>query len=288
MQYTRYTFSVSTPLNDELSLETIFDLLSEDLGLVGFDCFEQEGKQFLAYIPTADINQKNIEEQIKGFAIPNISFNYIEETMPEKNWNEEWEKNYFEPLLLSNGRCRIKAPFHQTDDKVQTEIIIQPKMAFGTGNHETTSLIISYILEHKMTGLKVLDMGAGTGILGILALKEGAKSLTSIDIDEWAYENILENAKLNNVQIDEIIQGDASSLDGKEGFDLVLANITRNILHQDLPAYAKVMKQGARIVLSGFYQEDVELLKARGESLGLTYLSEQSQNKWTLLELIKE
>ncbi len=287
MQYTLYTFSV-TKRTDDLTLETIFDLLSEDLALVGFDCFEQEEDSLKAYIPTEQDDELKIKAQVENFSVPSVAFAYTSEIMPEENWNEEWEKHYFEPLLLSNGRCRIKAPFHSSDDSVQTEIIIQPKMAFGTGNHETTSLIISYILEHNMSGLSVLDMGCGTGILGILALKEGAKSLVSIDIDEWAYENVKENAELNKVQINEIIQGDASSLEGKEGFDLVLANITRNILYQDLPAYAQVMKQGARIVLSGFYQEDVPLLKTRGEELGLKYVGEQSQNQWTLLELIKE
>ncbi len=287
MQYTLYTFSV-TKRNDTLALETIFDLLSEELALVGFDCFEQDGDILKAYIPREDVDEMNIASQIKDFSISDVEFAYISEVMPEENWNEEWEKHYFEPLLLSNGRCRIKAPFHSSDDSVQTEIIIQPKMAFGTGNHETTSLIISYILEHNMKGLRVLDMGCGTGILGILALKEGAKSLTSIDIDEWAYENVKENAELNKVQIDEIIQGDATSLEGKDSFDLILANITRNILYQDLPAYSKVMEQGARIVLSGFYQEDVPLLRRRGEELGLKYIGEQSQNKWTLLELVKE
>ncbi len=287
MQYTRYTFTVSKQ-GKGLELETIFDLLSEDLGEVGFDCFEQEGETLLAYIPREQVNQEEIKAQIENFAIPSVAFDYTSEEMPEENWNEEWEKHYFEPLLLSEGRCRIRAPFHTEDKSVKTELIINPKMAFGTGNHETTSLIISYILEHNISGLKVLDMGCGTGILGILALKEGAKSLTAIDIDEWAYENVMENAKLNEVQIDEIIQGDASSLAGKEDFDLVLANITRNILYQDLPEYAKVMKQGARIVLSGFYQEDVAKLRERGESLGLAYASEESQNKWTLLELIKE
>ncbi len=287
MQYTLYTFSVAKR-NEDLALETIFDLLSEELALVGFDCFEQENDSLKAYIPTNQLDEEAIVSQIKDFSIPSVKFAYSSETLAEENWNEEWEKHYFEPLLLSNGRCRIKAPFHPSDDSVETEIIIQPKMAFGTGNHETTSLIISYVLEHNMSGLRVLDMGCGTGILGILALKEGAKSLTSIDIDEWAYENVKENAELNEVQIDEIIQGDARSLEEKDAFDLILANITRNILYQDLPTYAKVMKQGARIVLSGFYQEDVPLLRERGEALGLKYLGEKSQNKWTLLELIKE
>ncbi len=287
MQYTCYTFKVSFQ-DENLDQETLFDLLCEDLGEVAFDCFEQKDDCLLAYIPTEQVREDCIQAQLKSFGLPSVSFTYTSEELPEENWNEEWEKHYFEPIVLSEGRCRIRAAFHKADESVETELIINPKMAFGTGNHETTSLIISYILEHDMSGLKVLDMGCGTGILGILALKKGAKSLTAIDIDEWAYENVMENAGLNEVQIEEVIQGDASSLKGKGNFDLVLANITRNILYQDLPAYVEVMGQGARIVLSGFYEEDVAKLRERGESLGLRYVSETNQNKWAMLELIKE
>ena len=159
-------------------------------------------------------------------------------------------------------------------------------MAFGTGNHETTSLICSWLLGHDLRGLRVLDMGCGTGILGIIALKRGAGSLTAIDIDPWAYENVQENASLNNVSIDEIICGDASTLEGKAPYDLILANITRNILLEDMPRYTAVMHSGSRLLLSGFYEEDIPLLVARGEELGLQFVANVVHNRWSLVELL--
>ena len=159
-------------------------------------------------------------------------------------------------------------------------------MAFGTGNHETTSLICSWLLGHDLRGLRALDMGCGTGILGIIALKRGAGSLTAIDIDPWAYENVQENASLNNVSIDEIICGDASTLEGKAPYDLILANITRNILLEDMPRYTAVMRSGSRLLLSGFYEEDIPLLVARGEELGLQFVANMVHNRWSLVELL--
>ena len=165
------------------------------------------------------------------------------------------------------------------------EIIINPKMAFGTGNHETTSLVGEWILSHSVEGRRVLDMGCGTGILGLIALKRGARHLTAIDIDPWAYANVQENAPLSSLSIDEIICGDASALEGKAGYDLILANITRNILLEDMPRYRAVMLPGASLVLSGFYEEDIPLLRARGEELGLTFVMSEVRHRWSLVEL---
>ena len=210
------------------------------------------------------------------------------EDVPDVNWNEEWEKHYFQPIMIGDKLCQIRAPFHTPDPEAQTEIIISPKMAFGTGNHETTALMMGYIIGHSMKGLRVLDMGCGTGILGILALKQGAECLTAIDIDEWAYLNVLENAQLNGVHIEEAMQGDASSLAGKKPYDLILANITRNILLADMPAYVSVLKNGGHLILSGFYEEDVEVLTDRAKELGLSALGYEVRNRWTRLELVKK
>ena len=166
------------------------------------------------------------------------------------------------------------------------EIIINPKMAFGTGNHETTSLVGEWILSHDVSGQRVLDMGCGTGILGLIALKRGARHLTAIDIDPWAYANVQENATLSGVTIDEMLCGDASLLEGREGYDLILANITRNILLADMPRYREVMRPGARLILSGFYEEDIPLLRARGEELGLTFVSSEVRQRWSRVELL--
>lgn len=286
MQYTGYTFRATNPAEGG-DLEVVYDLLAASLGELGFDSFEVEGDSLKAYIPTELIDESSIATALEEQPWQGIRFDYEMEIIPEVNWNEEWEKHYFQPIVLGDNLCMIRAPFHASDPSIRTEVIIQPKMAFGTGNHETTSLIIAYLLEHDIEGLRVLDMGCGTGILGILALKQGARSLTAIDIDEWAYQNVLENANLNAVHIDEALQGDATSLEGRGPYDLVLANITRNILLQDLPAYAEVMASGARIILSGFYKEDAPLLIERGLTLGLSFVSQTSRNRWTLLELCK-
>lgn len=290
MQYTSYTFRADA-LPEGTELEVVYDLLSAELAEVGFDSFETKEQELLGYIPTEQIDEGAIADAIHDtlcqISSDGLRLSYSIEIIPEVNWNEEWERNYFQPIVLGDGLCMIRAPFHTPDPSVKTEIIISPKMAFGTGNHETTALVIGHLLSlgEGLRGKRVLDMGCGTGILGILALKQGAEHLTAIDIDEWAYHNVLENATLNGVSIPDALQGDASSLSGREPYDLVLANITRNILLEDLPAYVAVMRPGATIALSGFYQEDAPLLIERGRELGLSLIDQHSRNRWTLLVL---
>lgn len=287
MQYTRYTISL-TGKPEGLAPEDAFDLIASSLADLGFDSFEHQDDILLAYIPCDDDREGLLEGINEELPFEGLSINYEREIMPDVNWNEEWEKNYFQPIIIGDNLCQIRAPFHESSPDVQTEIIISPKMAFGTGNHETTALMMSYILEHDVEGLRVLDMGCGTGILGILALKQGARELSAIDIDEWAYLNVLENAALNGVEGIDSQQGDASSLNGREPYDLILANITRNILLQDMEAYTAVLKPGGRLILSGFYLEDVDSLTSEGQRLGLSLGTQESRNKWTRLELIKD
>lgn len=286
MRYNRYSIKPTT-LPEGVSCELVFALLPDLLVDRGFDSFEEQEDTLLAYIPQGEDKEKILEEIEQELPFEGVKLSYTSEEMPDINWNEEWEKNYFQPILIGDNLCLIRAPFHTPNEDVKTEIIISPKMAFGTGNHETTALMMSYILSHPMTGLRVLDMGCGTGILGILALKQGASYLTAIDIDEWAYRNVLENASLNDVTIAEAMQGDASSLAAKEPYDLILANITRNILLEDMPAYASVLKNGGHLILSGFYEEDIDILVAKAEAIGLKKLSAESRNRWTRLELVK-
>lgn len=288
MQYLCYkiTLKVDNPL---ISKEDVFDYLAATLAELGFDSFEQQEHQLLAYIPQ-DLHEEGLiaPTLFEDLPFEGLVWDYQYELMPDVNWNEEWEKNYFQPIIIGENLCQIRAPFHQANPEVQTEVIISPKMAFGTGNHETTALMMSYILERDVRAKRVLDMGCGTGILGILALKQGAKSLVAIDIDEWAYLNVLENASLNAVHIDEALQGDASSLAGREVFDLILANITRNILLQDMEAYAAVLAEGGSLVLSGFYEADCELLIAEGRRLGLSFVGQETRNGWARLELRRD
>lgn len=288
MQYLCYTITLKTD-NPLVSKEDVFDYLAATLAELGFDSFEQQEHQLLAYIPQ-DLHEEGLiaPTLFEDLPFEGLVWDYQYELMPDVNWNEEWEKNYFQPIIIGENLCQIRAPFHQANLEVQTEVIISPKMAFGTGNHETTALMMSYILKRDVRAKRVLDMGCGTGILGILALKQGAKSLVAIDIDEWAYLNVLENASLNAVHIDEALQGDASSLAGREVFDLILANITRNILLQDMEAYAAVLAEGGSLVLSGFYEVDCELLIAEGRRLGLSFVGQETRNGWARLELRRD
>ncbi len=286
MQYIQYTIALVGKPND-LASEDALDYISALLADLGFDSFEHQDEQLVAYIPATADYPSIMTDLIASLPSDEWQISHQSELMPDVNWNEEWERNYFQPIVLGNGLCMIRAPFHAPEPSITTEVIISPKMAFGTGNHETTALVIEYLLSlgEGLQGKRVLDMGCGTGILGILALKQGAGHLTAIDIDEWAYHNVLENASLNGVSIPDALQGDASSLSGREPYDLVLANITRNILLQDLPAYVEVMRPLGTIALSGFYQEDAPLLIERGRELGLTLIDQRSHNRWTLLVL---
>ena len=268
-----------------LSEEDLADWLISELGTVGFDSFEQEPSVIRAFVPRDEYDATSTKEVLDTFPVAGFAYTLDLEELPDINWNEEWEKNYFQPILLGEGACLIRAPFHASQPEVGMEIIINPKMAFGTGNHETTSLVGEWILSHSVEGRRVLDMGCGTGILGLIALKRGARHLTAIDIDPWAYANVQENATLSSLSIDKIICGDASALEGKAGYDLILANITRNILLEDMPRYRAVMLPGASLVLSGFYEEDIPLLRARGEELGLTFVMSEVRHRWSLVEL---
>ena len=276
----RYDAVASTLADEDLA-----DWLIAELGEVGYDSFEQGEGYVKAFIPADDYNEEATNELLANFPVSGFSYETQLEELPDINWNEEWEKNYFQPIVLGEDACLIRAPFHASRPDIPLEIIINPKMAFGTGNHETTSLVGQWLLGHDLSGLRVLDMGCGTGILGLIALKRGAKYLTAIDIDPWAYANVQENASLSGILIDEMLCGDASLLEGKEPYDLILANITRNILLEDLPRYRQVMKVGGRIVLSGFYEEDIPLLEERGRELGLSLVSVATKNRWSLLEL---
>ena len=189
-----------------------------------------------------------------------------------------WEQNYFEPLLIED-QCLVRAPFHETFPAARYEIIINPRMAFGTGNHETTHMMIKAMLEMDFAGKSVLDMGCGSGILSILASMKGAAKVTAIDIDEWSYSNTIENAALNEAHNIEVLLGDAKLL-GNETYELVLANIQRNILLQDLPVYRNVLRPGGELVMSGFYTTDLEAIIEKAVSLGLKPVQTYERSSW--------
>jgi ribosomal protein L11 methyltransferase len=249
---------------------------------LAFESFDETEDQVLGYVPGESFNFAEMNEIIS--ALP-FSVHTENEMIPDQNWNEVWEKNYFKPLLIGN-RCLVRAPFHIEYEPAEFELVIEPKMAFGTGNHETTTLVAEQILNMELTGKTVLDMGCGTGILGMIASLKGAKSVTAIDIDTWSFESTVENARLNNIFNLEAKLGDASLL-GSETFEIIFANIHKNVIINDLPVYEKVLKSGGKLYLSGFYTHDMPDVKKKAESLGLQETGFQEKNNWVVYSFEK-
>ena len=271
MEYTKITCFPET--DSELARE----LLMAELGNVGFESFVETDETIEAYIPSKDFNPEIMETdnlQKNDF----FHFRYTQEIIADQNWNEVWEQNYFEPLLIED-QVLIRAPFHTSYPEATFQIIINPRMAFGTGNHETTHLMICEILKMDLKGRKVLDMGCGSGILAIMASMKGANEVTAIDIDEWSFNNTLENAELNQVANIRVLLGDAGLLTD-QSFDLILANIQRNILLQDMEAYRNVLKPDGCLILSGFYTTDLEAIERKANELGLKMIGENEKSNW--------
>lgn len=253
------------------------EILVAELGNIGYESFTETDECVEAYITTTDFSE---EALIHLFPVdfPYFQFSFTSETIPDQNWNEVWEKNYFQPLMIAD-RCLIRAPFHTDYPNAEYEILIEPSMAFGTGNHETTSLMISEILDQNLIGKTVLDIGCGTGILSILASKRGAENITGVDIDNWAIKSTTENAAYNNISNLEVIQGGAEAIPDKK-FDFIYANIHRNILLNDLPQYYKALKKGGELIMSGFFTDNLELIKERATALGLQFSRFTENEKW--------
>lgn len=251
------------------------EIMMASLANIGFESFSEEDCSFDAYIQASLFNN---EDLVQLDFSPLFEYEWKSEFIPDQDWNEEWEKQYFKPLLIAD-RCLIRAPFHTDCPKTDYEIVIDPKMAFGTGNHETTSLVIQYILENDFKDKQVLDMGCGTGILSILASLRGAKEIVSIDIDKWSYENTLENSEINHCHNIVALCGDASLLSGQR-VDWVFANIHKNILIADMPKYASIMVDGASIILSGFYLADLDDINVSAQAQGLTLKNYKTENDW--------
>jgi len=253
------------------------DVLMAQLAETGFESFTESTTGMEAFIPVAAFCETDVFNLLKMYE-NNFSFQVSRELIKSQNWNEVWEKNYFKPLVIA-GECLVRAPFHKEYPKCNYEIVIEPNMAFGTGNHETTYMMLEAILKENMAGKKVLDMGCGTGILGILASLKGASEITAIDIDEWSVKGTHENAALNNIKNLRVKKGDAS-LPGDEKYDFIFANIHKNVLMNDLPAYSKCLNKNGKLFISGFYTEDIPELKAKAESVGLKDAGFSSKNNW--------
>lgn len=258
------------------------DMLVSMLAEIGFDSFMDDERSLKAYCSADYRDDMAVENLLSEPAFFDLHLLKVEE-MPDKDWNELWEASY-QPVVV-NDRCRVRAPFHEPDSSFEFDLVIEPKMSFGTANHETTAQIIQLMLETDFHGKEVLDMGSGTAVLAILAKKLGAARTVAIDNDEWAYRNAFTNTELNGISDIEIVLGDASAIQGS--FDVVLANINRNILLRDMPCYEAAMRPEAHIFFSGFYTEDLDSIKAEAERLGLHYCRHLSRNNWVAAEFCK-
>lgn len=260
-------------------------MLTTMLGTIGFDSFMDDDMTLKAYCTEDQRDNDAVQELLGMDAFAGIHLLAVE-VMPDKDWNAVWESSY-QPVIV-NERCRVRAPFHETDPSFEFDLVIEPKMSFGTANHETTAQIITLMLETDFKGKDVLDMGSGTAVLAILAKKLGAAHTVAIDNDEWAYNNAFTNVALNGVNDIEIILGDANaSILNDTTFDVVLANINRNILLRDMHRYVQAMCSGAHIFFSGFYTEDLDSIRTEAERLGLRYVRHLSRNNWVAAEFVK-
>ena len=254
----------------------IYTSLMADAGCDSFMDGEDEC-ELLCYIPEKDYQEEVFQDLLGTPQFPEVKLSYSVAPMEDKDWNAAWEANY-EPVMIDD-KCYIRAPFHPACPEAEYEIVIEPKMSFGTAHHATTAQMVSYLLETDVRGKAVLDMGAGTGVLAILATMKGANPVTAIDNDEWAYRNGVENAQHNHCDQLKVLLGDASLL-GADHYDVILANINRNILLQDIPQYVKCMNDNALLFLSGFYEEDLPALRYCCSQNGLKYVDHKSKDKW--------
>ena len=265
--------------------EYICDILAADLGNINFDSFVFTETGMEAYVSSAQFDEVKLKELLADFAFE-ANIQYVVTPIETKNWNEEWEKHYFEPIVIGN-ECVIHSSFHKNIPAAKYDIVIDPKMSFGTGHRETTSLMIGELLQIELEGKTVLDMGCGTSVLAILASKRGAKKILAIDIDTWCVENSIENIALNNVDNVEVMLGGADLLKGMH-FDIILANINRNILLADMAKYAACLSSGGELYMSGFYEEDIHLIEAEAFNHNLQLNDFTKKNNWVAVKTTKK
>lgn len=271
MNYVEYTFSAP-------SSDVQHDMLSALLGSIGFESFMDEIDRFKAYCPANVRDDTAVESLLLDAAFSGLQLLKVEE-LPDKDWNEVWEASYA-PVVIDE-RCRVRAPFHEADASFKYDLVIEPKMSFGTANHETTAQMIKLMLDTDFKNKDVLDMGSGTAVLAILAKKLGAARVVAIDNDEWAYRNAFTNVDLNGMDDIAIVLGDAHAIgDGDTRYDVILANINRNILLRDMKYYVAALRPKGRIFFSGFFEEDLDSIAEAAQQSGLYLERKLIRNDW--------
>lgn len=288
MKYYEVEFNIT---GNDNTLQDARDIVASLAGESGFESFEDSEKGIKGYIQTELFDRQSLDNALADFPFDDTKVTYEVREAEYRDWNEEWEQEGFDPIIVNN-RCVIHDGRHLPEN-ISPETLcveIDAKLAFGTGSHETTRMIVSELLNTPLNGKSLLDCGCGTGILGIVALKLGAGCVTGYDIDEWSTDNTRHNAVINQVSDNyEVFQGDASVLDTIDKcFDIIVANINRNILFNDMPAFDKKMRRGSRLILSGFYQSDNIILKERALSLGLSFTKMVTDNDWAMMVFTKD
>lgn len=273
--YIEYDF-VITPLGEAC------EILVAELAEFGFESFVDSENGILAYVQEKDWYPEILDD-IYILKNPEFKISYTQKLIKQVNWNEQWEKN-FNPITV-NEQITVRAPFHEKTN-TPFDIVIEPKMSFGTGHHETTHMMLEFLLNTQLLGKKVLDMGCGTGVLAIMVAKKGATDVTAIDIDAWCYENAQENIQRNETEFIKVLLGDATLLND-QNFDVIIANINRNILLEDIPIYVESLSEGGTLFLSGFYQEDIPAIAEKCSQKGLTFVQKLERNRWVALQFNK-
>lgn len=259
------------------------ELLIAELSEIGFESFVDSESGFNAYIQKNNYSKKAIDELFLNYT-DTLNIIVTETLIPQQNWNKEWESN-FEPIDVV-GKCYIRAPFHEAKKNYKYDIIIEPKMSFGTGHHQTTQLMIQQLMELDVKNQSLLDMGCGTGVLAIVASKMGANPITAIDIDEWSVENSIENFQKNNIQNVNVQKGNVKNISGKMFFS-ILANINKNTLLQDMSEYVQALENSGNLVMSGFFDSDVNELEVKAVTFGLRLKNKMVNSGWAMLHFIK-
>lgn len=259
------------------------EILIAELGYAGFESFVENEDGITAYISSEEYRE-DVLDDIDILKSKEFEISYTSTEIEQVNWNSEWEKNFQQ--IIVDEICAVRAPFHENPD-TQFDIVIEPKMSFGTGHHATTHMMLQLILKEEWEGTSVLDMGCGTGVLAILTAMKGAKEIDAIDIDNWCYQNTMENVERNNCEYINVYEGSAELLKDRK-YDRIIANINRNILLEDIPVYAKSLNDSGKLYLSGFYIEDIPSIKEKCEENGLQFEDNLERENWAAVRFIKD